>query len=73
MNICFRCREELGARSKKKHSSPNTKYEKSAPASKAVDGNTDGIFDHHSCSKTINDRHVGITWWRVINQRNARS
>ena len=33
-------------------------------ATNAVDGNTDGIFDHHSCSYAVRDRFFG-TFWNV--------
>ena len=35
------------------------------PATNAVDGNTDGIFDHHSCSYAVHYPRVG-TFWRVL-------
>lgn len=41
-------------------------FAKYAPASKAVDGNTDGIFAHHSCSKTKYSKILRGTWWRVV-------
>ena len=39
-------------------------YNQYAPASKAIDGNTDGNFKHHSCSKTTADSS-GDAWWSV--------
>ncbi|KAI0229937.1 hypothetical protein LSAT2_019653, partial [Lamellibrachia satsuma] len=51
----------LGGKTQQSH----FKYNKYAPASKAVDGNIDGIFDHHSCSKTIYNRQMRSSWWKV--------
>ena len=42
----------------------STVYNRDAPPSNAIDGNTDGNFDHHSCSKTTADRS-GHIWWRA--------
>ena len=41
-----------------------TVYKLDAPASQAIDGNTDGNFYHHSCSKTTEDSS-SHSWWSV--------
>ena len=43
----------------------NSKYDMIAPATKAVDGNTDGIFDHHSCSYAKRDNQ-GFNGWDLV-------
>ena len=32
------------------------------PATNAVDGNIDGIFDHHSCSYAVHEKWFGTFW-----------
>ena len=45
------------------HSSQSsTTHNKDAPPSNAIDGNADGNFAHHSCSKTTADSS-GHVWW----------
>ena len=54
----------LGQRQKNTSQSSNN-YNREYPPSKAIDGNPDGIFSHHSCSKTTADSS-GHAWWSAI-------
>ena len=58
--------QRQGQRQRKIHSNQSsTIHNGDAPPSKAIDGDTDGNFTHHSCSKTTADSS-GHAWWSAI-------